>query len=67
MRVSRTGLYSCIIAVLILIGMLYAVFLPQAGGNVVNAILALIAAAVVGGVVLVGLFLLLMGLLMLII
>jgi len=67
MRISKVGLYSVIVGVIILLGMLYAVFLPQAGGNWGNATLALIAAGVVGGVVIVGLFLLLMGLLMLII
>lgn len=66
MRISRIGLYSAIIGIIILLGMTYALFLPQAGGNWGNAALALIAAGVVGGVVIVGLFLLLMGLLMLV-
>jgi len=67
MRISRVGLYSSIIGIIILVGMLYAIFLPQTGWNWGNAVLALIASAVVGGVVLVGLFMLFAGLLMLII
>jgi len=67
MRISKVGLYSVIVGVIILLGMLYAVFLPQSAGSWGNAVLALIAAGVVGGVVIVGLFLLLVGLLMLII
>jgi hypothetical protein len=67
MAVNKVGFGSLVIGLLIVLGMWYFVFYPQAPANVVQTIVNAIIITVEGGVVLFGLLLFVLGILMLII
>lgn len=67
MEINKVGLGSLVIGLLIVLGMWYFIFYPQAPTNVLQAIINAVVVTLQGGIILFGLLLFVLGVLMLVI
>lgn len=66
MRVSKVGIASLLIGLVLLLGIWYALFYSPSGG-VVDSVISAIVVIVEGGLMLLGILLIVIGILMLVI